>query len=223
MNVQRFGLIRWGGAFTRTGISYWFSAERGGVCVRTKSKVAGGSPAAGYFSCAAKRSNQEKAAPAAPPPGGGTLCYSKSRAAAELALAKSARAQTVLADNPRLFCVARRYRGGASGRDVRRCNVAGHTLHTPAYRYREFPSDSPSNAAESGGVGEHCLSPRIVLAEGELRSRPARRVTQGTPVRGRGSGVPFSLVTFFLGKQKKVTSRRAAPGDLFWPCGGSLR
>src|ERR1043166_6254147 len=91
MNVQRFGLIRWGGAFTRTGISYWFSAERGGVCVRTKSKVAGGSPAAGYFSCAAKRSNQEKAAPAAPPPAGGALRYSKSRGAAALPLAKDTR------------------------------------------------------------------------------------------------------------------------------------
>src|ERR1043166_9439160 len=114
MNVQRFGLIRWGGAFTRTGISYWFSAERGGVCVRTKSKVAGGSPAAGYFSCAAKRSNQEKAAPAAPPPAGGDpVLLEEPGGCGTRPRKRHARAQTVLAESPRLFCVARRHRGGS--------------------------------------------------------------------------------------------------------------
>ena len=34
---------------------------------------------------------------------------------------------------------------------------------------------------------------------------------RGNPRRGRQTGVAFSLVTFFLAKQKKVTSCRATP------------
>jgi len=60
-----------------------------------KINFAGGSPAAGYFSCFAKKSNQKKAIPN-PPPLRGSLRCSAGQAAAELAL----RAQTVLADIP---------------------------------------------------------------------------------------------------------------------------
>jgi hypothetical protein len=48
-------------------------------------------------------------------------------------------------------------------------------------------------------------------AQREFRSRLTRRATQGTAQR-RQTGVAFSLVTFFLAKQKKVTSCRATPG-----------
>src|ERR1043166_3948563 len=182
MNVQRFGLIRWGGAFTRTGISYWFSAERGGVCVRTKSKVAGGSPAAGYFSCAAKRSNQEKAAPAAPPPDGGTLRYSKSRAAAQLGLARSARGlRQSSPKSPGSSALLGGTEGEPLGAAYRWCNavtcnrklkcvnvkrilLAGHAPESTAHRHHAVPSDPASNAAESGDVGEHCLRPRALHA-----------------------------------------------------------
>jgi hypothetical protein len=51
---------------------------------------AGGSPAAGHFSCAAKKSNQKKAAPGSPSLRA-PLRYSTRRAAAELALAKNLR------------------------------------------------------------------------------------------------------------------------------------
>jgi hypothetical protein len=39
------------------------------------------------------------------------------------------------------------------------------------------------------------------------------RLIEGTP-QGRQTGVAFSLVTFFLAKQKKVTSCRATPAML---------
>jgi len=39
------------------------------------------------------------------------------------------------------------------------------------------------------------------------------RLIEGTP-QGRQTGVAFSLVTFFLAKQKKVTSCRATPGGV---------
>ena len=46
--------------------------------------------------------------------------------------------------------------------------------------------------------------------KGELRSRPARRATQGTPS-GAVDGVRLLLSTF-LGDARKVLSRRATPG-----------
>jgi len=59
--------------------------------------VAGGSPAAGYFSCFAKKSNQKKAIPGLPPLRG-SLDFSITSGAAELARsAARPRAQTVLA------------------------------------------------------------------------------------------------------------------------------
>src|SRR4030065_2410980 len=81
-----------------------------------------------------------------------------------------------------------------------------------------FPCAPPSSAGWSGGVGEDCLSTQC-----EFRSRLTSRATQGTP-QGRQTGVAFSWVTFFLAKQKKVTSCRAAPGgvDLFVAIHGSI-
>jgi hypothetical protein len=46
-----------------------------------------------------------------------------------------------------------------------------------------------------------------------VRSPACLRLIKGTP-QGRQTGVAFSLVTFFLAKQKKVTSCRATPGGV---------
>jgi hypothetical protein len=56
----------------------------------------------------------------------------------------------------------------------------------------------------------------------ELRSPACLRLIEGTP-QGRQTGVAFSLVTFFLAKQKKVTSCRATPGGVGFDCWVSLR
>ena len=56
-----------------------------------------------------------------------------------------------------------------------------------------------------------------------LRVLPAKpnfktKTAGGTP-QGRQTGVAFSLVTFFLAKQKKVTSCRATPGEVDFDVG----
>ena len=79
--------------------------------LRLRFLLAGGSPAAGYFSCFAKKSNQKKATPGSPVLRTSLRC-SPCRAAAQLALANCARAQTVLADFSRPSCAARRLSGG---------------------------------------------------------------------------------------------------------------
>ena len=66
---------------------------------------------------------------------------------------------------------------------------------------------------ETGGVGEDCLSARaFVVCEREFRSRQFSRAAQGSP-KGRRTGGRLLWVTF-LGGARKVTSRRAAPGEL---------
>jgi hypothetical protein len=52
--------------------------------------------------------------------------------------------------------------------------------------------------------------------KGEFRSRPVARATQGTR-RAAQQGAPF-FGNFLLGKQKKVTGRRAAPANLQLIC-----
>jgi len=76
------------------------------------------------------------------------------------------------------------------------------------------PHPPPSSAGWSGDFGEHCLSTWPRSGSCELRSRLTRRATQGIP-KGWRIGVAFSWVTFFLAKQKKVTSCRATPGEVF--------
>ena len=73
------------------------------------------------------------------------------------------------------------------------------------------PCEPPSSAAAPGAVGgfmfERVAAQRI--ARVRIR-RPARRATQGSrPTGDRRTGVPFFLVTLFLGKQEKVA---ALPG-----------
>ena len=148
---------------------------------------------------------------------GVTLCYSKSRAAAELALAKDTRG---LRQSSPTTPGSSALLGGTEGEPLdaayRWCNaarrIASNPIKSTASRHREFPSDPPSNAAEPGDVGEHCLSPRIAFAEGELRSRPARRVTQGTPEGGGAAGCPF-FGDFLWACKESYQPAGAAPGE----------
>ena len=63
-----------------------------------------------------------------------------------------ARAQTVLADCPRQGCAARRLSRGSE-------NQASAKPSGPFHCVGGVPCETPSNANESGGVGEDCLSP----------------------------------------------------------------
>jgi hypothetical protein len=69
------------------------------------------------------------------------------------------------------------------------------------------PHPPPSSGGWSGVVGEDCLSTQC-----EFRSRLTSRATQGTSKRWR-IGDRLLLVTF-LGEARKVTSCRAAPGEV---------
>ena len=63
----------------------------------------------------------------------------------------------------------------------------------------------------SGDLGEHCSSPERHSREVELRSPACLRLIEGT--RRAANRGRFLLVTF-LGKTRKVTSCRAAPGEV---------
>ena len=95
---------------------------------------------------------------------------------------------------------------------VRSCNVAFYFSISPLdpnsiLRAAKTPCEPPSNTGGPGGFGEDCLSSRTFYVffhnESEFHSRPARRVTQGIPGRGRLTGAAFSWVTFFWPRKRK--------------------
>ncbi len=77
---------------------------------------------------------------------------------------------------------------------------------------RKSPCEPPSSAAAPGGGRRGLSESSRGYREGEFRSRPTWRAAQGSP-KGRRTGGRLLLVTF-LGGSRKVTSRRAAPGEL---------
>src|SRR5580698_552996 len=66
----------------------------------------------------------------------------------------------------------------------------------------------PRNGDHAGEVGEDCLSPR----RGRVPQPPAWSSTAGKPEGPAHLGRLF-LGYFLLARQKKVTSRRATPGE----------
>ena len=97
----------------------------------------------------------------------------------------------------------------------------GHSVPTLRFQVLTFRFFSPVRRLDqpqgSGGLGEHCSSPAVGRGRcaplGRVRSPACLRLIEGAAQR-RQTGVAFSLVTFFLAKQKKVTSCRATPGEV---------
>ena len=119
-------------------------------------------------------------------------------------------------DSPRrLPPISSEIRGGAEGfrnggvTRSARGDVFGLSGQSPD-RVLKLPFPPPSSTAESGEVGEDCLRPAgpssAAARLGEQRSGPVakRRAAEW----GR-----LFFGTFLLAKQKKDTSRRAAPGN----------
>src|SRR5262245_14268321 len=77
-----------------------------------------------------------------------------------------------------------------------------------------LPCEPPSSAAETGAVGEDCLSARA-LCEREFRSRQFSRAAQGSP-KGRRTGAAFSLVTFFWPRKRKSPAAGLLPAKLMF-------
>jgi hypothetical protein len=129
-----------------------------------------------------------------------TLRYSMRRAAAELALVKrrnEASAQTVLADFPRRICVSRRFSRGSSKtrsstlRTFGRLNEAKQIFATAIQITYASVTDArtsctPLRFAEKrrrvGGFRRGLFEASRDLCEAEFRSRPACRVSQGSPL-----------------------------------------
>jgi len=107
--------------------------------------------------------------------------------------------RTVLADIPRLGCVAQRLPGGSKTR-----------VHPEsAFLSAEIGGPKPLEGAEQRRLarkkGEHCPSP----VRGELRSPRAGRVAQGTPEGGADPGSPFLCLLSF-GEAKESDAARQA-------------
>ena len=108
-------------------------------------------------------------------------------------------AQTVLADFPRPFSVARRSTWGPRKASL----LNGQGLNLGCFRSARF----------SGPLGRRRATQALAdkgraLSEGqspELRSPRQRRVAQGTRAAGADLGSPSSLATFFLAKQEEST------------------
>jgi len=118
-------------------------------------------------------------------------------------------AQTVLADCPRPFSVARRSTWGPRKASLLNGQGLNH--------------DSLSSARFSGPLGRRRATQALAdkgraLSEGqspELRSPRQRRVAQGTRAAGADLGSPSSLATFCLAKQEESTpaGQRRNPAD----------
>ena len=122
-----------------------------------------------------------------------------------------AKPQTVLADYPRPFSAAQRFRWGpreasqfaGSTPDLSMSQLACPSLsESDAFH---SPSASSSSAGGAGEVGLHCLSRRRVHA-----SRPHRRAAQSTRQRRATKRARLLFGDFFLAKQEKVTRRSTA-------------
>ena len=122
--------------------------------------------------------------------------------------------QTVLADIPRPFPVARRSTWGpgkasrseGSAQETKTRFFNGRALETARNNLYQFGGDAfrvPMGGAEqrrlSGGL-------RLALSEPQasLASRPDCRVAQGTRAAGADPGVAFFFGYFLLAKQKKI-------------------
>ena len=192
-------------------------------------KLAGGSPAASYFSCFAKKSNQKKANPLRWPSAsrsrqaqagqcGNLLCLdfegSEARTSALLsglslpsaAASEGGRqpARLISLPSPRL-----RGEGGPKGR------VSGQVLNLNPPLCRRGRMTELGEVEAS--VFEHVAAKQIVRVceppNSAIRPRLARRAAQ------RGA---LFFRPFLLGKQKKGASRRAAPGKESLKCGSAL-
>jgi hypothetical protein len=116
--------------------------------------------------------------------------------------------QTVLADFPRPFSVARRSTWGPRKASL----LYGQGLNLLAFRSARFAGPfgrrrATQALAEKGRALFEGRSP-------ELRSPRQRRVAQGTRAAGADLGSPSSLATFFLAKARRKYARRstAEPG-----------
>ncbi|MBS1160513.1 MAG: hypothetical protein H6R15_2932 [Proteobacteria bacterium] len=129
--------------------------------------------------------------------------------------------QTVLADFPRPFSVARRSTWGP-GKASRRNDSArekektlffgGRPQETVNNHLHRFGGDAfgvPLRGAEQRRFerkkGEDCLR-----AKPEFRSPRSNRVAQGTPEGGADPGVAFSLATFFWRSKRKYARAASA-------------
>ena len=122
--------------------------------------------------------------------------------------------QTVLADCPRRFSVARRStrvpKGGMDQAGFRKTRRCGQPEKKPNIESRSPSTDAfpgPLRGAEQRrGAG----GSRLALSEPQasFASRPAHRVAQGTGVAGTDPGVAFSLATFFWRSKRKYARQQ---------------
>jgi hypothetical protein len=117
--------------------------------------------------------------------------------------------QTVLADFPRPFSVARRSTWGPQKASL----LNGQGLNLECFRSARFAGPlgrrrATQALAEKGRALSEGQSP-------ELRSPRQGRVAQGTRAAGADLGSPSSLATFFLAKQEESTPARQARNTAF--------
>jgi hypothetical protein len=199
-------------------------------------KFAGGSPAAGHFLlCGQKKVTKEYAAPAHRPCG--LLCAA--RRAGRLPpkvtsfgarnspsqIARGLRQSSPTTPEPAVLL------GGSHG-NTNQLACHGQKLLFDVRRkptlLRLIPCAPPSSGVAPGDVGEHCASARNCLEEmrmpaltvcnrgagARVAQPPGATSSTGEPA-GPANWGRLLLVTF-LGKTRKVTSCRAAPGDFSW-------
>ena len=127
--------------------------------------------------------------------------------------------QTVLADCPRHFCVARHLpRGPVNHPGLRGCRQIFDFRPVWAVdRNRSFfrlPVEPRRLSGPLGGAEQRRVVgvSRLALFEPQasLASRPTTRVAQGTGAAGTDPGVAFSLATFFLPSKRKYARASSA-------------
>ncbi len=171
---------------------------------------AGGSPAASHFSLLRQRKVTKRKATPSPRP------YASLRATCG---ARLRRREKQLAALKQVFpfdadsiSAPRRGQQGLIRKPNQKLASSASRLRLPdsVPEFTPHPVEAGPSSADGGGrSGQTCLSRRRVVwaAAGVEQRRLPVATTQGPRRR-----VAFSLVTFLLAKQKKVTCRRATPG-----------
>ncbi len=175
------------------------------VVFRSRLLLAGGSPAATYFLLGGQEKvSKEKAALVRRPLTGVPCVTQRIWRLRNSSLPLRGKDSDSPRRHPQI-----RLRYSASHKGLRSRNEAGLKPY-PTVGFR-FPLRAAEQHSLAGGSRRALSEPSQFYREGELRSRPAWRAAQGSPKDRRTRGL-LLLVTFLDGS-RKVTGRRATPGD----------
>ena len=128
--------------------------------------------------------------------------------------------QTVLAESPRPFSVARRTTRGPKNSRTQALREKIECYGAPSKKTKNHPAQTPDafpgplkGAEQRRNAGRFWLA--LSEPQASLASHPAFRVAQGTRAAGTDRGVAFSLATFFWPHKRKYARQQGGTPSQF--------